>query len=346
MTQFLPPNLLALFAPRDPIPYLQPPDKLPHEKKNVHNYMGVAQFALNSFENTPAPPATRVETREERMERKRREKEEQVTYKLEQAIALWDPQSNPGGTTDPFRTLFVARINFYTSESKLRREFETYGPIKQIKMVTDQKTGKPRGYCFIEFEQEKDMHSAYKHADGKKIDGRRVLVDVERARTTKGWLPRSLGGGLGGTRRGGPDVNVRHSGREEHRDRERRDRDRRRRSKSRSRERRRSRSRERTARRSRSRSRDRRKRSRSREKRRRSRSRDRKRRHRDRGERGDRIKGENDGEWSKVRIKDEPEDGGDYYGSQDGADYGGFNAQIKTEHEEEDRKPFSANGEH
>ena len=43
MTQFLPPNLLALFAPRDPIPYLPPPDKLPHEKKNVHNYNGMAQ---------------------------------------------------------------------------------------------------------------------------------------------------------------------------------------------------------------------------------------------------------------------------------------------------------------
>lgn len=35
--------------------------------------------------------------------------------------------------------------------------------------------------------------AAYKHADGKKIDGRRVLVDVERARTVKGWLPRKLG---------------------------------------------------------------------------------------------------------------------------------------------------------
>lgn len=57
--------------------------------------------------------------------------------------------------------------------------------------------------------------AAYKHADGKKIDGRRVLVDVERARTVKGWLPRKLGGGLGGTRRGGPDVNIKHSGRED-----------------------------------------------------------------------------------------------------------------------------------
>jgi U1 small nuclear ribonucleoprotein len=40
MTAFLPPNLLALFAPRDPIPFLPPVDKLPYEKKNTHNYAG------------------------------------------------------------------------------------------------------------------------------------------------------------------------------------------------------------------------------------------------------------------------------------------------------------------
>lgn len=48
MTQFLPPNLLALFAPRDPIPYLPPASKLPHEKKNG-GYIGVGCF-LKYFE--------------------------------------------------------------------------------------------------------------------------------------------------------------------------------------------------------------------------------------------------------------------------------------------------------
>lgn len=43
--------------------------------------------------------------------------------------------------------------------------------------------------------------AAYKSADGKKIDKRRVIVDVERGRTVKGWRPRRLGGGMGGTRR-------------------------------------------------------------------------------------------------------------------------------------------------
>ncbi len=34
-----------------------------------------------------------------------------------------------------------------------------------------------------------------------KIDGRRVVVDYERGRTQKKWLPRRLGGGKGDTRR-------------------------------------------------------------------------------------------------------------------------------------------------
>lgn len=48
MTQYLPPNLLALFAARDPLPYLTPYDKLPHEKKRPP-WTGLSCF-LNNFE--------------------------------------------------------------------------------------------------------------------------------------------------------------------------------------------------------------------------------------------------------------------------------------------------------
>lgn len=324
MTQFLPPNLLALFAPREPIPFMPPVDKLPHEKKQTHNYQGIAQY-VHLFEDpvdTPAP--TEVETREQRRDRRKKEKAEQVAYKLEQEIALWDPNSIVAEMGDPFKTMFCARINFYTSESKIRREFEQYGSIKNIKLIHNTKDGKPRGYAFIEFESEKDMHSAYKHADGKKLDGRRVLVDVERGRTVKGWLPRRLGGGLGGTRKGGPEVNVRHSGRDDSRRERGGDRgEGRRRSRSRSREkRRRSRSRDRKPKRSRSRER---KRSRSggerRKRSKRSRSRSRERRRRERREAG--IPDE-------FKVKEEPADyneGGNY-------DYQGVN--VKQERVDND----------
>ncbi|GFQ99381.1 u1 small nuclear ribonucleoprotein 70 kDa [Trichonephila clavata] len=268
MTQFLPPNLLALFAPRDPIPYLPPVDRLPYEK-TTSGYTGIADFVKNFEDPSETPAPVKIRTREERRADKRQNKAEATAYKLEQDIALWAPTKNPMATTDPFKTLFVARINYDTSEAKLRREFEMYGQIRKIVMVHGPKN-KPRGYAFIEYVHEREMRSAYKHADGKKIEGKRVLVDVERGRTVKGWLPRRLGGGLGGTRRGGPEVNLKHSGREENRaddrymdrDRERPERPERRRSRSRSRERRhksrsRSRDRHRSDRHKRERSRDR-----------------------------------------------------------------------------------------
>ncbi|XP_068627192.1 U1 small nuclear ribonucleoprotein 70 kDa [Battus philenor] len=367
MTQFLPPNLLALFAARDPIPYLPPAAKLPHEKKQK-GYDGVGAF-LNVFEHpSETPPPTRVETREERLERRRRERAEQTAYRLEQEIALWDPAANPLSTTDPFKTLFVARINYDTSESKLRREFEGYGPIKRICMVYSKENDKPRGYAFIEYEHERDMHSAYKHADGKKIDGKRVLVDVERARTVKGWLPRRLGGGLGGTRRGGADVNIKHSGREDNeRERERyrleqRDHDERahRADRDRGRRRSRSRSRRRSASRSRRREREReRERERPREdeaEKRRRRSRSRSARRRERRSRGRSREGERSRSRDKkrarrrdhklkaedVKVKEEPLD-----------DYPQFrlpppDVHIKQEPTEDEDKynPEDANGDH
>ncbi len=47
MTQYLPPNLLALFAPRDPIPYIAPIEK--HKNHRKLPYTGIAQF-LGEFE--------------------------------------------------------------------------------------------------------------------------------------------------------------------------------------------------------------------------------------------------------------------------------------------------------
>ncbi len=75
----------------------------------------------------------------------------------------------------------MGRLSYDTSEKKLRREFEQFGPIRSIRMVSDL-VGGARGYAFVEFEKEEDMTQAVKRWDGRKIDGRRVLLDVERGR--------------------------------------------------------------------------------------------------------------------------------------------------------------------
>merc|ERR1712146_576994 len=173
----------------------------PVEKKKIQ-LTGCADFV--EFFSSERPPIR--EDWESPLERKaRRHKEKMDSHKsdLKGLIERYDPHKDPNVAGDPFKTLFVARISYDTTEKKLKREFEVFGSIKRVRMVYDQK-GKPRGYCFIEYEHERDLKNAYKQGDGKKIDGRRVMVDVERGRTVEGWLARRLGGGRGPGRQGKP----------------------------------------------------------------------------------------------------------------------------------------------
>merc|ERR1711972_776509 len=140
------------------------------------------------------------------MGRRHKEKVENHKSSLKSMIEKYDPHKDANASGDPFRTLFVARVSYDTTEKKLKREFEVFGSINKVRMVYDQK-GKPRGYAFVEYEHERDLKNAYKQGDGKKIDGRRVVVDVERGRTVEGWMPRRLGGGRGPGRVGKPKKN-------------------------------------------------------------------------------------------------------------------------------------------
>ncbi|KAF0492480.1 RNA-binding domain-containing protein [Gigaspora margarita] len=211
MTDKLPPNLLALFAPRPPLPYSKPLDRDPAKRKGP-TITGVGHLVnlLKDYDPNYVP----TETVEEKKKRKAIEKKQKSEEAIKKGLEEWDPNKDENVTGDPFKTLFVARMSYEMTEKDLRREFEMYGPIENIRIVKNKLNGKPRGYAFIEFEREKDMKAAYKDADGVKLLGRRILVDVERGRTVKGWRPRRLGGGLGGTRIGGPDQNQKYSGRE------------------------------------------------------------------------------------------------------------------------------------
>jgi len=225
MTAHLPPSLLALFAPRPPIPYITPPEKITYPELS-----GIAEF-ISQFEPPKPEDSTEgrnpFENKKQRKKRKIKEKIKAHNALNEEKIKNWDPTKDPKTTGDPYRTLYVTKMNFNTTEHKLKREFELYGPIKKVRVVQDN-NGKPRGYAFIEFEKERDMRTACKEGDGKKIDGRRVMVDTERGRTMRGWRPRKFGGGLGHTRATSEErelMREKERERERERDKERRDRD-------------------------------------------------------------------------------------------------------------------------
>lgn len=193
--QGLPAHILALFTPRPPPQHLPPQVNRP-----IASICGFAEY-VDCFAKEKPPKRDAWESPKEKKERRMSAKTEEHKKELKKLIEKYDPHKDPNASGDPFKTLFVARVSYDTTEKKLKREFEAFGSVKRVKMVYDQK-GKPRGYAFIEYEHERDLKTAYKQGDGKKIDGRRVMVDVERGRTVEGWMPRRLGGGRGPGREG------------------------------------------------------------------------------------------------------------------------------------------------
>ncbi|KAI8542410.1 hypothetical protein RHMOL_Rhmol08G0136900 [Rhododendron molle] len=220
-------NLLKLFEPRPPLEFKPPP-----EKRKCPPYTGMAQFVGNFAEKGDPeyqPPVQKGETPAERKARIHTLRLEEGAKKAAEELEKYDPNTDPNISGDPYKTLFVARLNYETSESKVKREFEAYGPIKRVGIKEHPCSGAQviafwfvsrhccsigssyKQYpctggdasCLRELYYLRDMKAAYKQADGKKLDNRRVLVDVERGRTVPNWRPRRLGGGLGTTRIGG-----------------------------------------------------------------------------------------------------------------------------------------------
>ncbi|KAJ1383676.1 hypothetical protein B484DRAFT_341868, partial [Ochromonadaceae sp. CCMP2298] len=186
-----PADLMPMFDPRKPLEF-KPPSRNP----SMPSYTGVGAF-LTSFETTPPPAASVYQPPAEQKLAAKERLLQLHGEKCELLAADWDPHNNPKATENAYLTLFVGRLSYETSDKKLRREFEQYGAVKSVRVVEDAQ-GRPKGYAFVEFTTEEHMMSAYKKSDGKKIEGRRVVVDVERGRTVRNWRPARLGGGKGG----------------------------------------------------------------------------------------------------------------------------------------------------
>ncbi|OUM69472.1 hypothetical protein PIROE2DRAFT_38126 [Piromyces sp. E2] len=106
-------------------------------------------------------------------------------------------------TSYSMKTLFVGRLKENIKEYDINKVFSKYGKIKSVRIVLDIVTGISRGYGFVEFESEKDCKRAYSDGDRITINGDKVLIDYERSRIMKDWIPRRFGGGFGGKKESG-----------------------------------------------------------------------------------------------------------------------------------------------
>ena len=65
------------------------------------------------------------------------------------------PHNDSNIQSNPYATIFVGRLDYNTSEEKLAKIFGVFGQVESVRVVRDFKTGKSRGYGFIEFREER-----------------------------------------------------------------------------------------------------------------------------------------------------------------------------------------------
>ncbi|EGF77011.1 hypothetical protein BATDEDRAFT_92222 [Batrachochytrium dendrobatidis JAM81] len=114
-----------------------------------------------------------------------------------------DAKLDPTITTTPSRTLFVGRLAPSVTQDILADTFRPYGTVLQCRIIVNNITGQSRGYAFVEMESQHDVNAAIRACHGIHLHGQHILVDTEHGRTVTGWIPRRLGGGLGGKKESG-----------------------------------------------------------------------------------------------------------------------------------------------
>ena len=83
--------------------------------------------------------------------------------------------------------LYIGNLSFDTSEDILRAALTEGGrTVKDIHIVTDRETGKPRGFAFADMANDADASAAIEALDGKDLGGRTLKVNEAKERQPRG----------------------------------------------------------------------------------------------------------------------------------------------------------------
>ena len=97
------------------------------------------------------------------------------------------------------KKIFVGNLSWKTSEDKLKAHFEAFGEVVSAKIVTDQMTGKSKGFGFVEMKDADGANNAIRELNGKPLDDRQLRVSLaqERDRSERREPRDSYNGGGG-----------------------------------------------------------------------------------------------------------------------------------------------------
>ena len=90
--------------------------------------------------------------------------------------------------------IYVGNLSSEITEEELRQEFEAFGEVASVDIITDKYSGRPRGFGFVEMASVSEGQAAITGLNGKTLKERTLNVNAARPRTER------RGGGFSGGR--------------------------------------------------------------------------------------------------------------------------------------------------
>ncbi|KHK03153.1 RNA recognition motif domain-containing protein [Desulfovibrio sp. TomC] len=83
------------------------------------------------------------------------------------------------------KNIYVGNLPFRTTEESVRDLFGRYGAVQSVKLISDRETGKPRGFGFVEMDDDNAANEAIQALDGAEFEGRSLKVNEAKPRAPR-----------------------------------------------------------------------------------------------------------------------------------------------------------------
>jgi len=80
------------------------------------------------------------------------------------------------------KNIYVGNLPWSSTEDEVRAAFEAFGPVSSVKLIEDRETGRPRGFGFVEMDDDSAALEAIEALDGKDFGGRNIKVNEAKPR--------------------------------------------------------------------------------------------------------------------------------------------------------------------
>lgn len=78
--------------------------------------------------------------------------------------------------------IYVGNLPFSASDDEIRTLFEGFGSVESVNLISDRETGRPRGFGFVEMENDDEANEAIQALNGSDLGGRTLKINEAKPR--------------------------------------------------------------------------------------------------------------------------------------------------------------------